>query len=146
MKAPKCTGEVKPPQMSAECEAECDARVNAKLECTRPRVVAKFVGAKDVAAAKKLSVALQANLPAILKVSMGMKTNLIKAAGNVKTVVKGVKGSIQGMASGSGKAAARLTACVADPFKDAFDAAASIQGSVKVSVDVQASASASAGN
>ncbi len=146
MKAPHCTGEVKPPEMSAECKAECNAKVSGKLKCTKPRVVAKFTGATDVKAAKKLSAALKANLPAILKVSIGMKKNLVAAAGNVKTVVKGVQGSIKGMAKGSGGAAARLTACVATPFKGAFDSAASLKASVKVSVDVQASASGKVGN
>jgi len=145
MKAPKCTGDVKPPEMSAECKAECDAKVSGKLECKKPRVTVKISGAADAAAAGKLKAALEANLPGVLKVAIGMKGKLVKAAGSVKTVVEGVKGSIGGMAKGGAGAAARLTACVADPFKGAFDAAASIKANVEVSVDVQASASGSAG-
>ena len=143
MKAPRCTGEAKPPKMSAECKAECDARLNANLECTPARVAVTFDGAADVNAAKKLSAALRTHLPAILKVSLGMKGKLTKAAGQVKTVVNGVKGSAKAMVKGSASNAARLTTCVANPFKGAFDAAASLQASVKVSVDVQASAGAS---
>jgi hypothetical protein len=145
MKAPHCTGEAKPPKMSAECEAECNAKVSAKLKCVPARVAVTFDGAKNMAAAGKLKAALQAHLPAILKVSIGMKNKLVKASRQIKTVVNGVKGSVKAMTSGSANQAARLTTCVANPFKGAFDAATSLQANVKVSVNVQASAKASAG-
>lgn len=145
MKAPHCTGEVKPPKMSAECKAECDARVSAKLQCTKPRVVAKFAAAVDGEAATLLANALRENLPEILKVSMGMKKHLVRAAGNIQTIVKGAESGVQAMAAGTGAAAARLTTCVAGPFKGAFDAAANLKANVQVSVKVQASASAKVG-
>lgn len=142
MKAPHCTGSVKPPKMSAECKAECDARVSAQLQCTKPRVVAKFVGVKDVEAAQKLARALRVHLPGILKVSMGMKNHLVRAARKVNTVVKGMQTTVDAMSRAAGSAGARLFTCVAAPFKGAFDATASINLSVRLSVDVQASAGA----
>src|SRR6478735_6454751 len=47
MKAPKCSGTVKPPEMSAECKANCDAEVNGKAECKPPQVFVKVEGAAD---------------------------------------------------------------------------------------------------
>jgi hypothetical protein len=145
MTAPRCTGEIQPPEMSAECKAECDARLSADLNCTRPSVGVKFTGVKDAEAAAKLSAALRAHLPAILKVSMGMKGSVIKASGNIKTVAEGVLGSVEEIAKGSAKAAAKVTMCVGKPLKEAVDAAADIQADVEVSVKVQASAGAKVG-
>src|SRR6266545_1319763 len=73
MKAPKCTGEVTPPKVSAECKASCDAKVNGKLECVPAKVALKIEGAADAGATAKYKAALEKNLPAILKVAIGMK-------------------------------------------------------------------------
>src|SRR5262245_51258115 len=90
-KEPKCSGEVKPPEMSAECKANCDAEVKGKLECTPARVTAKAEGSVDAAAAAKLKGALEKNLPALLKVSVGMKDKVSSVAGNVQSSLEGVK-------------------------------------------------------
>jgi len=140
--APKCTGEVKPPSMSADCSAECDAKVSGKLECTPASVTFVAKGAADVEAATKLKAAIEANLPAILKVAIGMKDKVVKVAGSVKGVLEGVQGGLTGMAKGGPAMTAKVGACLTAPFKGAFDAAASIQANVDVSVNVQASASA----
>lgn len=145
MTQPRCTGEIVPPEMSAECKAECDAQLSADLHCTQPSVGAKFTGAKDAEAAAKLSAALRAHLPAILKVSMGMKNSVVKASGNIKTVAEGVLGSVEEIAKGSAKAAAKVTMCVGKPLKAAVEAAADIQADVQVSAEVQASAGAKIG-
>ncbi len=143
MEAPKCSGEVKPPEMSADCKASCDAQVSGKLECTPAKVTLKATGAADAAAADKLVAAIDANLPAVLKVAIGMKDNVIKTAGNVKAVIEGVQGGITGMVKGGPAMTAKVGLCIAAPFKGYIDAAASIQANVNVSVNVQASASAS---
>lgn len=142
MEAPKCSGEVKPPEMSAECKASCDAEVSGKLECTPAKVTLKATGSANAEAASKLVAAIEANLPAILKVAIGMKDKVVKVAGNVTAVVEGIQGGITGMAKGGPTMAAKVTACIAAPFKGYIDAAASIQANVNVSVNVQASASA----
>lgn len=140
--APKCTGEVKPPSMSAECSAECDAKVSGKLECTPATVTFIAKGAADVEAAGKLKAAIEANLPAILKVAIGMKDKVVKVAGSVKGIVDDVSGSMTGMVSGGPTMTAKVSACLMAPFKGAIDAAGSVQANVDVSVNVQASASA----
>lgn len=142
-KAPKCSGELEPPKVSAECKASCDAQVSGKVECTPARVKVKVEGAADAKAAAQYVAALEANLPKVLKVAIGMKDRAAGVAAGVKGTIEGVQGAATGMVKGGPTAAARLTACVAAPFKGAFDAAASIKASVNVSVDVKASASAS---
>jgi hypothetical protein len=143
MKAPKCSGEVVPPKVSADCKASCDAKVSGKLECSPAKVALKIDGAADAKFAADYKAAIEKNLPGVLKVAIGMKDRVEGLATNVKGVVDGAQVAVKGAVSGGPMAAAALTACVAMPFKGAIDAAASIKASVNVSVDVKASASAS---
>jgi len=149
MKAPKCTGEVKPPKMSAECKAQCDAQVNAKLECSPAKVAVKVDGAADAKVVAQYKGAIEKNAPIILKVALGMGDKAAKMGESVKGVVDNVQGSVQGAVSAAGsdpmKAASMgsLAACVGGPFKGAIEGAAGLQGSLKASVEVKASFSAS---
>jgi len=143
MKAPKCTGEVTPPKVSAECKAHCDAQVQAKASCTPAKVSIRMEGQGDAQAFATYKAAIEKNLPIVLKIAIGMGDRAAKMAGNVKVVVEGVQSSVEGAVKASPMVGAKLTACVAAPFKGAFDAAASIKANVNVSVDVKASASAS---
>jgi hypothetical protein len=142
MKAPKCTGEVVPPKVSAECKASCDAKVNGKLECSPAKVALKVEGAADAAITAKYKGAIEKNLPAILKIAIGMKDRASSIAANVQGAVDGAQASVKAAAGASPMSGAALTACVAAPFKGAIDAAASIKANVNVSVDVKASAEA----
>jgi hypothetical protein len=142
MQAPKCTGKVEPPQMSAECKAKCDANLQAKAECTPPHVVVRVVGSADAQAEAKFRAAIEKNLGAILKIGIGTGKAAVQLADNVEVVVKGVEASVS--AAGDPMTVGRLTACVSAPFKGAIDAVTSVKASVNVSVSVQASASGSA--
>jgi hypothetical protein len=128
--------------VSAECKASCDAKVNGKLECTPAKVALKVEGAADAAVTAKYKAAIEKNLPAILKIAIGMKDRAASISANVQGVVEGAQGAVKVAASGSPMMGAALTACVAAPFKGALDAAASIKANVNVSVDVKASAEA----
>jgi hypothetical protein len=141
MTAPKCTGKVEPPQMSAECKAKCDAKVQAHAECTPPHLAVRIVGAADAAVAAKFQAAIEKNLPGVLTVAIGMGHHAEELAGSMKVVIEGVQASVQG--AGDAMTVGKLTACIGGPFKGALDAVASVQANVKVSVSVQASASAS---
>jgi hypothetical protein len=141
MKAPKCSGNVKPPEMSGECKANCDAEVSGKVECTPARVIAKIEGSADAQAATKLKAALEAHLPAILKVSMGMKGKVEGVAGNVKASLEGVKAAV----SGGGAAALKVAGCFAASLEAQASAAVSIDVSVKASASASGSASGSTG-
>ncbi len=137
MKAPKCSGTVKPPEMSAECKANCDAKVNAKVECTPASVSVSFSGAADAEAGSKLKGAIEKNLPGILKVTLGMKGRLEAVVANVKASIEGVQAAVKG----GGSAALKIAGCFAASLKAQADASVSINVSVKAS----ASASGSAG-
>lgn len=140
MKAPRCTGEVKPPQMSAECKAHCDAKAEAKVTCTPARVGARIDGGADAALQAKFKMALEKNFPIIAKIALGLAPRAVKLVGNVQEIVTGLQSTVQGAASAGGVTGAQLVGCVAAPFKGVGDAAASLQANAKVSVDVKASA------
>lgn len=144
MKAPKCDGKIEPPKASAECNAKCEADVSAKLECTPAKVSVNITGGADAAAVAQYKAALEKNLPAVLKIAIGMKDQALSVAGNVKAVVDGAT-TVVGSLKSDPKVGARLTACVLKPFTAAIEAAAGLTASVNVSVEVKASASASAG-
>jgi hypothetical protein len=141
MKAPKCSGTVKPPEMSGECKANCDAEVSGKVECTPARVVAKLDGSADVQAATKLKGALEAHLPALLKVSMGMKGRLEGVQASVKSSLEGVKAAVEG----GGAAALKVAGCFAASLEAQAQASMSINVSVKASASASGSASGKTG-
>jgi hypothetical protein len=136
-KEPKCSGEVKPPEMSAECKANCDAEISAKLDCTPASVVVKLEGAADAEAASKLRAALEANLPALLKVTLGMKGRLDEVMGSVQASLEGASAAVKG----GGGAALKVAGC----FASSIEAQAKASASINVSVQASASASAEAG-
>ena len=127
MKAPKCTGEVKPPKMSADCKASCDAKVSAEVTCTPPMVEVVIVGSADAQAATKLKAVLAKDLPALLKITMGMKGSVEKAAAAAKASLEGVSAVVKGGA----EAALKIGPCMA----------AAIQAQVQASASASASAS-----
>jgi hypothetical protein len=143
MQAPKCTGKVEPPQMTAECKAKCDARVHTKAECTPPHIALRIVGAADAKVEATFRTAIEKNLPGILTVAMGTGKHVEDLAANMKVVIDGVQASIQG--AGDPMVVAKLSGCILAPVKAAGDAVANVQANVKVSVSVSASASAHAG-
>ncbi|HEY6557507.1 MAG TPA: hypothetical protein VI072_09540 [Polyangiaceae bacterium] len=137
IKEPKCSGNIKPPEMSAECKANCDAKVTGKVECVPARVTVNVAGAADAQAAAKLRSAIEANLPAILKVTLGMKGKLEGVADNVKASVEGASAAVKG----GGAAALKVAGC----FAASLQAQAKASASINVSVKASASASAEAG-
>ncbi len=142
MKEPKCNGKLEPPKVSAECKASCDAKVSGKLDCTPAKVALIVDGAADAAASAKYKTAIEKNLPAVLKIAIGMKDRVEGLTKSVGDVVGGVEAAAKAT-SGGPTVVAALTACIAAPIKGAADAAASLKASVNVSVEVKASASAS---
>jgi hypothetical protein len=141
MKAPSCTGEVKPPQMSAECQSHCNAQVSAKMECTPASVDVVVVAKGDAEASVKLKTALVKNLPALFTITMGMKGPIEKAAAGVQASIEGLKGTVEGGA----QAALKVGPCIAAAVKAQVDATASINVSVHASASASASASGGTG-
>lgn len=137
MEAPKCSGKVTPPEMSADCKANCNAELTAKMECQPAQVNVSIAGAADAEAAAKLKTALSNNLGSLLKVTMGMKGALEGALADVQTTVEGASAAVKGGA----QAALKVGGCIAAAMQAQVQASASINVSVKAS----ASASGSAG-
>ena len=118
-------------------QANCDAEVSAKLECIPASVTVNFSGAADAEASAKLKGALEKNLPALLKVTLGMKGRIEGAIANVKASIEGV----QAVVKGGGQAALKVGGCLVASLKAQADASVSLN----VSVSASASASGSAG-
>jgi hypothetical protein len=142
-KEPVCSGTVVPPKMSADCKASCDANASANLSCTPAIVSVKITGSKDVELATKYKAALEANLPRIYKVAIGIVPKLGDVLSNAKTTIEGGIAAGKAAASGRATAAAHIGQCLLTPFEGAITAIADVQASAKISVDVEASASAS---
>jgi hypothetical protein len=98
----------------------------------------KIDGAADAQAAMKLKAALTANLPALLKVTIGMKGKLESVVKNVEASIKGVEAAVQG----GGDAALKVGACFVGSLKAQAEASVQIDVSVKASASASGSASA----
>jgi len=137
MKAPKCSGEFKPPSVSVDCQAKCAAKGAASVQCNPPmiNIVAKGKVTTDV---NKLISALRVSLPKIVKIQLGSAKALGKAGVNL---VAQIKGAANGVAS----AGIHTAGCMTMAVTQTVDAAASIDVNVKASVNVSGSVSGSAG-
>jgi len=135
---PRCTGTIRAPEVSAECQADCDARIDARAECTGGRTVMKVEG--DVgdleARVGKLRQALTVGLPQIL--SLGAKVERLNHSGRLLLQRAGeVPNAVGDLGVTAAACATQTAAAVGQAF-------ASVTVSVDVSVSVSASASASA--
>jgi hypothetical protein len=143
LKEPVCSGTVIPPKMSADCKASCDANASANLSCTPAIIGVRIIGSKDVELAARYKAAMEANLPRIIKVAIGIVPKLGDVLVNAKTTIEGGIAAGKAAAAGRATAAAHIGQCLLTPFEGAISAIGDVQAGVKISVDVQASASAS---
>jgi hypothetical protein len=134
MKAPECSGEFRPPKVDATCQTSCGAKAAASAKCDPPSLKVVVRG-KASADAQKLATTLQASLPGIIRVQLGMGKKLLTALDNVK-----VAGGAMGDAAIS--AGGKAVACVKSAVEMSVGAAASISVDVKVSASVSGSAKA----
>jgi hypothetical protein len=135
MKAPKCSGEYKPPNVDVQCHANCVAKTAGQVKCSPPGATVKIEGdAKAQADLKAIADGLQVALPKIKVIAEGMLPRL-KATGEV--LVQTGKDLPQ-IAS---KAGLQAVACIAM----AAEMAVSASASVSVNVEASASVSGSAG-
>lgn len=135
---PKCSGQVRPPKVSADCKASCDAQLEAQATCEPGHTEVKVAGGAKVDEAKlaRVRAALQAGYGQML--ATGEKLRRLKRAGQeLKKAGKDLKGvSSLGM---------RAAACVTEAVSLMPTALASVSASVEVQVSFTASVSASAG-
>lgn len=143
LKEPTCSGQVVPPKMSAECKSTCDVHGSTHLVCTKPEVVVNITGSADADAAAQYKSAVEANLPQILKVALGMRSKLEGVVVNGKTTIEGGIAAGQAVVKGRPTAAPHVTACLLNKFTGSMGALLMIQSDIKLSVDVKDCASAS---
>ncbi len=132
---PYCTGEVRPPSVSAECQASCDARLNAQAECEPGHVEVVIQGAAgvDQERAERLRRALAAGWGdlQVIRARLGYiresGRGLIDAGGNLRGV---------GRELGVG-----AVACITEAASIIPAAVGSVGVSVEVSVSVSGSVS-----
>jgi hypothetical protein len=133
--APYCTGEVRPPSVSADCQASCDARLNAEAHCEPGRVDVLVQGdaGVDQARLERLRAALRAGWGDVqlVRAKLGYLgesgRGLVQASRNLRGV-----GRELGMGA---------VACITEAASIIPEAVASVGVSVEVSVDVSASMS-----
>jgi hypothetical protein len=144
MKAPKCTGEITPPKVSAECKARCDGEVSAKLECTPAMITVNATGKADAKAFAGYKTVIEKDLPAILKTAIGLGQRATKMAGSVKDVVAGVQTAVTVSVKAGGAngaiMAGKIGTCFGGNFTGAADAAGSVTANVSLSASVQVGA------
>jgi hypothetical protein len=133
IKAPKCSGDFEPPNVSVECQMQCTAKSAATATCDPPNVRVVASG-KANAEATKLIAALQASLPDIVKVQLGSAKKLSGAVQGVSKAGVEVKDVAL-------KAGGKAAACVAAGIQASASASASIDVNIKASASVNASAS-----
>lgn len=142
-KAPYCTGQVKPPKVSASCNASCNAKFDAQAKCTPGHTEVHVNGA----VASNLQEKLQ-NIRAALRDGYGgilalrLKAQRLQMAANE---LHAAANNLQGVGRQLGGAVIRYGACMSDAGRALLTAAGQFGVSVQVSVEVSASVSASAG-
>jgi hypothetical protein len=133
VKAPKCSGDFEPPNVSVECQMQCTAKGAATATCDPPNVRVVASG-KANADATKLMAALQTSLPDIVKVQLGSAKKLTGAVQGVSKAGLEVKDVAL-------KAGGKAVACVAAGIEASASASASIDINIKASASVSGSAS-----
>jgi len=137
MKAPKCSGEFKPPSVSADCQMNCTAKTAAAVSCDPPSVDIKVDGEAN-ADIEKLVAALQVALPKIVNIQLGMGQRMVGVA---KGLVE-AGASLPQVASSAGLQA---IGCIAMAAEMAVSASASVSVNVEASASVGGAASGEAG-
>jgi len=132
-KAPKCTGEFKPPNVDPSCHAKCSAKAAASAICEPPSVDIQVEGQAN-AELQKVVAGLRAKLPALVKIQLGVAKRLEVAAESIVTA--GAE-----LPSVAGEAGMAALGCIGA----AVDMAAGASASVSVNVEASASVSGSAG-
>lgn len=136
---PYCTGQVRPPQVEAECQASCDARIEAEASCQPGQLTMNVSGVTDGemrARLDRLRNATRDGLSAIYT----LRVRAQRLATSGAEVVRRAPGAAQSAI----RLGAQAASCAAAAASASARAMAQVNVSVQVSVEVSASASASA--
>jgi hypothetical protein len=135
VKAPQCSGTFKPPSVDLGCQIGCSSKAYKMLKCQPPRVkvTAESKVKTDLG---KLVKALEASLPKIIDIELGMGK---RAQAQAEALVA-YSAKMPSLAQAGGT---QGVVCVANGTEVGQKALASLKASVNVSVSVKASASVS---
>lgn len=133
---PRCSGEIRPPKVSAECKASCDAQLHAEASCTPGHTEVTVTGGGQVDPAKleRVRAALRAGYGQML--ATGEKLRRVRAAG--KALSKAGQ-DLKGVST----VGVRAVACMSEAASLLPTALASVSASFEVQVSFTASVSAS---
>ncbi len=133
MKAPKCSGDFKPPSVSVDCQLSCAAKGLAYTTCEAPSLKVKIDG-KANADLEKLVAALQADLPEILKIQLGVAKKIGVAGAAVAKAGVDVKAAL------NPSMGLKAAGCIAAGLEASVSASMSIDVNIKASASVGGSA------
>ena len=136
----QCTGEADV-TAEADCKAACDVRANANAVCTDPEITIIGVEVADVDAAARLAalvIALDNNLPAIIKTQAQLQTGLAPS-------LVAFRDSLEGSLEAATDLGTQAVACGAAALDAVATALEVVDASVTVSVEVSVSARVSGG-
>lgn len=132
VKAPKCSGDFKPPTVDVKCQQSCANRAAATAHCDAPSVRITANGKVNTEITKLIS-ALNKNLPTIIRLSAGNGPK-------IKVGLEALGTTGKGMIEVAGDAGGKAIACIEAGVAATVNATASINLEVKASVSVSASA------
>jgi hypothetical protein len=146
----RCEGEVKPPDVKAECRATVEAKADASVECFPPTIGITWAWSATYAADPDLQAGFKAWLKGFeghvsLMAASGAKSDiLIEALGNLETTgVAALDASSDTLADGDPVVSFKLVNCGLRELEDVTDvlagATTSLQGSLSASVEVLSS-------
>lgn len=137
---PYCTGDYRPPQVSAECNAACDAQVHASMDCQPGQAELVVSGGPDAATearAAKLRAAVADGLAVVLTVRERVR--------RLEDSGRAVIAQLQSLPAAIRDVGVSAAACSAGALADLQASLAAVTITAEVSVSVSASFSASAG-
>ena len=133
--APQCSGTFKPPSVDLSCQIGCSSQAYKMLKCKPPRV--KITAESKVKTdLGKLVKALEASLPKIINIELGLGKRALERA----TALVAYSAKMPELVTAGGTQGAM---CAANGAEVSQKALAAIKASVSVSVSVKVSASAS---
>lgn len=139
IKAPKCSGEFKPPKVDVSCQMNCTAATAAQATCDPPSVKVTL-GGEAGADVKGLVTGIEAAVPKIIAIGTGRAKSLVAVGEGLVKQGMGLKDSIAKLTPGLG--AVKAGVCIAGALGLAKSAGASMSGSVSASASVSGSFSA----
>lgn len=134
--APRCTGVVRPPQASADCQASCDARLDAQAECRPGQATIDIRG--DVASnveerVGRLRQAIESGMPVVGVLARKMRRLAVSGAAMIRAGAD-VPDAVASLGVNATRCAGQAVAALPQATAQ-----------ISVSIEVSASFSASAG-